>query len=375
MFLIFSLVGSTLCSGIACGQQFAQQQAAGYPGAQTQYTNTAAGSPVLQGLEGLHGFGSGHSQLSMAVIPLSQQNNQMLFQLIGFAVSIPETGEAVVYSLETPLPGIIDPSQSTMQIDISNLADVIGTAGYIDSSEVYDTIRTDPRVVIIEADLYYQGTEGSQTIFNVNNVGIVFPDGQMQAFALQQPTQLIIDSQSNRIAMVAFPQMISSFGSTYGMAYSQVEPVIYSQPVIVAAPILRPYIVPLPLFYTGFVPYNRFFFGSGFRPFWHRDQVLPYDRLYGQKRYPLRQPFNEFADRSRRDLQVAQRRGDFTPSRQLGTGITGGIGGFRGGVKTGAGVSTGITGGRAVSGFGGGRIGGAGVGIGRGGGFGGGRRR
>jgi hypothetical protein len=53
--------------------------------------------------------------------------------VIGFAVSIPDSGEAVVYSLETPLPGLIDPSQNTMQIDISDLDTAVDTAGYTDS--------------------------------------------------------------------------------------------------------------------------------------------------------------------------------------------------------------------------------------------------
>ena len=57
----------------------------------------------------------------------------------------------------------------------------------------------------------YQSAQGTQAIFNVNSVSIIPPDGKMQAFQMQQPTQLIIDSQSMRIYMVAFPQMVSAF--------------------------------------------------------------------------------------------------------------------------------------------------------------------
>ncbi len=106
MAVVMMMVSATFLSGIAEGQQFQQQQAAGNPGAQTPSSDSAGTSPVIKGLEGLRGFGSGHSQLSLAVIPLSQQGSELTFQVNGFAVSIPETGEAVIYSLETPLPGV-----------------------------------------------------------------------------------------------------------------------------------------------------------------------------------------------------------------------------------------------------------------------------
>jgi hypothetical protein len=355
MVIILSMVGSTLFTGIACGQQFQQQPAAGNVGRQAQPAGSAPGSPVIQGLEGLRGFGSGHSQLSLAVIPLSQQNNQMAFQVIGFAVSVPESGEAVVYSLETPLPGVIDPSQNTLQIDISNLASAVDTAGYIDSSEVYDTIRTDPQVMVIDADLNYQGKEGTQTIFNVNSVDIIPPDGQMQTFSLQQPTQLIIDTQNNVVAMVAFPQMVDTFNSYYGATFNAVEPVIYSQPIPIMPQVFVPYIYPIPIYARGFVSFNPFFYGTGFRTFWDRDRVTHFDRFSNQNRFPVRETRNDFADRSRNTLQTAQRRGDFTRSRNLGKGITGGIGGFRGGVRQGAGGGIRTGGGRMGGGIGGGR--------------------
>jgi hypothetical protein len=355
MVIVLSMAGSTLFTGIADGQQFQQQPATGNIGRQAQPAGNAPGSPVIQGLEGLRGFGSGHSQLSLAVIPLSQQNNQMAFQLIGFAVSIPESGEAVVYSLESPLPGIIDPSQNTLQIDISNLASAVDTAGYIDSSEVYDTIRTDPHVMVIDVDLNYQGREGSQTIFNVNSVDIIPPDGQMQTFSLQQPTQLIIDTENNLVAMVAFPQMVDTFNNYYGATFDTVGPVIYSQPVAIIPPVFVPYIYPIPIYARGFVSYNRFFFGTGFRTFWDRDRVTHFDRFSNQNRFPVRETRNDFADRSRNDFVAGQRRGEFTQSRQLGTGITGGIGGFRGGVRQGAGGGARIGGGRMGGGIGGGR--------------------
>ena len=133
--VIILIISSIMFSGIAFGQQYQQQYNTGDTGQNTgggyqqaPYSSSNSETPVIQGLEGLKGFGSGHSQLSLAVIPMSQQNNQMMFQVVGFAVSIPESGGAVVYSMEKPLPGIIDPSQNTLQIDISDLASNINEA-------------------------------------------------------------------------------------------------------------------------------------------------------------------------------------------------------------------------------------------------------
>ena len=365
MAVIMMMVSATFLSGIADGQQFQQQPAAGNPGAQAPPSAAAGTSPVIQGLEGLRGFGSGHSQLSLAVIPLSQQGSQLTFQVNGFAVSIPETGEAVVYSMETPLPGVIDPSQNTLQIDISDLADAVDTAGYVDSSEIYDIMRSDPQVMVIDIDLTTPSRQGSQTSFNVNSVDIIFPDGRMQTFSLQQPTQLVLDSENDILAMVAFPEMVNTYSSYYNTAYDTVAPVVYTQPIPVISPIVTPYLYPMPFYRSGFVWSNRFVYGNNFNTFWNRDRVTNIDRISNVDRFPVRNARNDFADRSRNTLQTAQRRGDFTQSRNLGKGITGGVGGYRGGISTpraGAGVGGGARAG------GGARMGGGRGGGGRGGG-------
>lgn len=363
--VILLLVCSTQFSGIASGQMYPQQYGAGnygdYYGSSYQQPSAGAtsGSPVIQGLEGLKGFGSGHSQLSLAIIPVSQQNNQMMFQVIGFAVSIPETGEAVVYSLRTPLPGIIDPSQNTMQIDISNLATSVNNAGYTDSSQIYDTMRTDPQVVIIDFDLTSPNRQDSQTSFAVNSIDLVPPDGKMQAFSMKQPTQLIIDTQNSRVSMVAFPEMISTFDSYYGATYAQVEPVVYAQPVPIVAPVFTPYIAPIPFYTTGFVPFNPFYYGAGYRPFFERNRYTDIDIYTNRNNFPIRDTRNDFADRARNDLVTGQRRGEFTQHRDVGKSISGGIGGYRGGAK----ISTGGKVGGARSGgirSGGARMGGGG---------------
>ena len=370
--IVLALVGSSLYSEVADSQQLTQQSSQGGSDVKAQPSGNAQG-PVIQGLEGLKGFGSGHSQLSLAVIPLAQQDNQLTFQVNGFAVSIPETGEAVVYSMEAPLPGVIDKTQNTLQIDISKLADDIDTAGYVDSYEVYDIMRSDPQVMIIDVDLNNPSKQGTQTIFNVASVDLIFPDGQMKTYSLKQPTQFVIDTQNDIVAMVAFPEMVSTFDDYYDATYTSVEPVVYSEPIAVAAPIVTPYLYQIPFYSSGYAWYNRFYFGNNFQPFWNRDRVTHYDQFSNIDRFPARQTRNDFADRSRNTLQTAQRRGDFNRGQSLGNQVRGGVGGYRGGITKNAASGARIGGGKAGGVSGGGtRMSGVRAGGGRGGG---GRRR
>jgi hypothetical protein len=241
----------------------------GNDGQQALQSGDSANFLTIQGLEGLQGFTTGDNRLSLAAIPVSQQNNQMGFQVIGFAVSSADSDTAAVYSLSTPLAGVIDPSQNTLQVDLTGLDEAIQDAGFLDSSQVYDTIRTDPKVIIIDIDMTFQGTQGSQTTFSVNAMDIIPPDGKMQAFSMQQPTQLIIDSQSMRIFMVAIPQVVDTFNNYYGATFNQVLPIVYAQPVLVYPPIFTPYLTPFPIFFSGFTSFNPFFFGSGFHSFYN----------------------------------------------------------------------------------------------------------
>ena len=278
---IISAFGIVLCIVILCSNHFAgmagsqmipQNDYGSYGGTnqgygqQMPYAGGNAGTLTIPGIAGLQGFATGQNRLSLAIVPVQQQNSMMGFQVIGFAISGPGNSQAIVYSLSTPLAGVIDPAQNTLQVDLSGLDSSVSQSGYVAADQVYNIIRSGPQVLVIDVDMAYQGTQGTQTIFGVGSVDLVAPDGKMQAFSMQQPTQLIIDSQSMRLYMVVFPQMISAFGSFYGASYSQVLPVVYAQPIPILAPIFVPYLQPFPIFF-GFISFNPFFFPSGFRPF------------------------------------------------------------------------------------------------------------
>ncbi len=252
-----------------------------------------AGMLTIPGLEGLTGFVPGQNKLSLAVVPVTQQNNMLGFQVIGFAISGAYSNQAIVYSLSTPLPGVIDPTQNTLQVDLSGLANNINQAGYISIDQMYNTIRSGPQVIVIDVDMTYQGAQGTQTIFGVNSVAIIPPDGRMQAFAMQQPTQLIIDSQTMRIYMVAFPQMINTFVNYYGATFPQVLPIVFAQPIPILPPVFVPFLQPFPIFFSSFASFNPFFFSSGFVPFFNKASFgggFPiHDRSFGVR------AFNQFA--------------------------------------------------------------------------------
>jgi len=289
--VIIILICSTQLVGISGAQQYGpSQQGYGQAGYSPQAASSDSNSPegvVITGFEGLAGFMPGQNRLSLAIMPLSTENGQMTFQVIGLAISSPNMDRSTVYSLSTALPGVIDPSQSTMQVDLTDLDSAINQAGFIGSDQVYDSIRTNSRITIIDIYMDYSGTQGSQTIFNVNAVDLIPPDGVVESFNMQKPTQLIIDAQTSRIYMVAFQQMIDTFSTLYGSEYPEVSPIVYSQPAPVTTPVYVPYIQPIPIYISSFIPYSPFYFGPSFYSFWDRSSYYG----YGFGGFPIHQHF------------------------------------------------------------------------------------
>ncbi len=241
------LISATVFSGIASGQLYNTGYYGGGYGQSTPYNGgyDSYGSNVnIVGLEGLQGFTTGESVLSLAVQPVTHQDGLMYFQVAGFVISSPDTGQAVAYALNQPFRGVIDPSRNAMQIDISNIGYAVAQAGYIDYSRVYESLRLDPGIMVVDIHVVYQGTQGYQTIFNVLGINAITPDGRMQSFTLQQPMQLIIDALTYRICTVTFPQMIDVFGTFFSGyqsgIYQAIAPIVFAQPVPVFVPVSGP---------------------------------------------------------------------------------------------------------------------------------------
>ena len=203
LWVIIILLFASQFGGIAQGQQY---------GSSAQYAGTGGagqygygGGLTIQGLEGLQGFSSGENRLSLAIQPVNQQGGQLFFQVVGFAISSPASGQSAAYALKTPLMGVLDQSQNTLQIDLSSIGTAISSAGYVSSANVYDVLRSDPSIMVIDIDMNYANTDNLLTIFDVNAITMITPDGNARVFQMQQPTQLVIDAMSYRIYMVTFP--------------------------------------------------------------------------------------------------------------------------------------------------------------------------
>jgi hypothetical protein len=255
------MISATAFSGLAFGQQYGSgyygggyDGSAGYTGGgnvqQAPYADGFDGSVSISGLEGLQGFSQGQNLMSLAIQPIHQQNALMYFQVVGFAITNPHSGQSVAYALNKPLPGVADPSQNTMQIDISRIGIAVSQAGYVDAARVYDVLRIDPSIMIIDLEMSYAGTQGLQTFFDVYSITMIPPDGRAQTFQMQQPTRLVIDAMAYRICMVTFPQMINFFGGFFGPPPPALGPVILGGPVLIPPPIFVPVLVPIPILFA-----------------------------------------------------------------------------------------------------------------------------
>ncbi len=182
------------------------------PGIAQQFTSIPYGADGLQpvsipGLDGLQGFVAGENQISLATYMVSQDGDQLYFEVVGMAVAGPSSPQSTVYTFNKPLMGVLDRSQNTAQIDMSGLAASVGTAGTIDKASLFDALRTDANVFIINLDATFAGTDGDQALFDVDSVSFIAPDGHQDLFALQQPMRLVIDTVTYRMSFPVFPQL------------------------------------------------------------------------------------------------------------------------------------------------------------------------
>jgi hypothetical protein len=119
-------------------------------------------SLTIPGLEGFQGFVEGENQISLATYMVSQDQGRLYFEVVGIALSNPYSPQCTVYTLNSPLMGVMDQSANTIQVDMSNLAAAVGSAGTIDKSSLYSALRTNENVFVINMDATYQGTSGNQ---------------------------------------------------------------------------------------------------------------------------------------------------------------------------------------------------------------------
>jgi hypothetical protein len=236
-----AVVCSLILSAPVLGQQFAAAPS----------TVTGTGQVNIPGLEGLNGFVSGENQISLATYMASQDGDKLYFQVVGLAISNPDSPESTVYTMNKPLMGVLDRSANTIQIDVSDIASSVGTGGTIDKSTLYDALRANKDVFVIDLSATYQDTADNRITFDVNSVTLVKPDGTQDLFSLDQPMQLVIDTVTYRMSFPVFPELTNDMYDCYDNyvagVYTEVLPVAVPVIVPVAVPVLVPVYVPVPI--------------------------------------------------------------------------------------------------------------------------------
>jgi hypothetical protein len=195
--ITLAMVSVLVVLTIACATQFP-----GHASAQASDTGKSPDVMVIAGLPDFQALAYGQNRLSLAVVPVSQQDNRMSFKVTGIAASYPGNAPAVVYTLSESMPGTLDLSQKTIQIDLTNFNTAASEPEHVDKSRVGRVLQTNANTTIIEVTMDYKSLQGSEAIFRASGIDLITPDGQMQTYRLELPKQLIINGDDKRLYMV-----------------------------------------------------------------------------------------------------------------------------------------------------------------------------
>jgi hypothetical protein len=198
--ITLALSGIFVMLAIICSTQFT-----GNADAQALQASDTGKSPdimVISGLPDFQALAYGQNRLSLAVVPVSQQDNRMTFKVNGIAASYPGNAPAVVYTLSEPMPGTLDLSQKTLQIDLTNFNTAASAPEHVEKSRVSHVLQTNANTTIIEVTMDYKSLQGSEAIFRASGIYLITPDGQTQTYRLELPKQLIINGDDKRLYMV-----------------------------------------------------------------------------------------------------------------------------------------------------------------------------
>jgi hypothetical protein len=174
----------------------------GHASAQAPDTGKSPDVMVISGLPDFQALAYGHNRLSLAVIPVSQQDNGMSFKVTGLAASYPGNAPAIVYTLSEPMTGSLDLSQKTLQVDLTNFNTAASEPEHVEKSRVGKVLQTNANTTIIEVTMDYKSLQGSEAIFRASGIDLITPDGRMQTYRLELPKQLIINGDDKRLYMV-----------------------------------------------------------------------------------------------------------------------------------------------------------------------------
>jgi hypothetical protein len=168
------------------------------------------GSLTLPGL-GLQGFSGDSNQISLSMSIASQEGSKIYFLVNKIAIAGAGAQAATVYELNGALPGVVDTSDNSFQIDMGQLSSYTQGPRQVSINDLYSVMRPDPRVLMVRFITGGAAAQGSQVVFQVNSIDMIPPDGAGQTFTMSQPMSLVYDQPTLRLYTVGFSQMYSYF--------------------------------------------------------------------------------------------------------------------------------------------------------------------
>jgi predicted phage tail protein len=192
--ITFAVLGALFVLTVACAFL-----CVGFASAQASDTGRSPDVMVISGLPDFQALAYGKNTLSIAAVPVSQQDGKISFKATAVAASYPGNAPAVVYTLSEPMPGTLDLAQKTLQIDMGNFNTAASQAEHIDKSRLTGVLQTTANTTILEVPMDYKSLQGSEAVFRASGINVIRPDGQTQAVPMELPKQLIIDGDSKRL--------------------------------------------------------------------------------------------------------------------------------------------------------------------------------
>ncbi len=217
------------------------------------------GSITLPGL-GLQGFSGDSNQISLSMSVASQDGSKIYFLVNKIAIAGSNAQAATVYELNGALPGVVDTSDNSFQVDMSQLSSYLQGPRQVSINDLYSVMRPDPKVLMVRFSTGGASTQGSQAVFQVNSIDMIPPDGNAQTFTMSQPVSLVYDQSTQHLYTVGFSQMYSYFNTfitniqnnyytTVVNSITIINVITVTPPIFypVVSPIVIP--APFPIFY------------------------------------------------------------------------------------------------------------------------------
>jgi hypothetical protein len=187
-----------LCAVILLSTAYTAFRAGGQQG---QQITGGAGALTIPGLESVRGLEQGANTVSLSTTLVSQDKERVNFLVNKLAIARSGASWSMAYSFSPGLPGTMYPGSGQVVIDVSNLesstrstepmsANSIGSAMASQKSIVVNMVATPTTV------------EESRSLFDLQDVVAVTPDGKTNAVELCTPMTAVFDRPAMKVYLV-----------------------------------------------------------------------------------------------------------------------------------------------------------------------------